>query len=87
MRRHMVHFTASADRLAKGSVVHLHARLGASGLNPSAPRDWRASFLDRGAALDHILAWPIERALIAHGDLPTEDGRAFVAALSRIITC
>ena len=49
--------------------------------NPSAPRDWRASFLDRGAAraaLDRVLAWPIERVLIAHGDLPTEDGAAFV---------
>lgn len=49
--------------------------------NPGAPRDWRASFLDRGAAraaLDPILAWPIERVLIAHGDLPSEDGRAFV---------
>jgi hypothetical protein len=49
--------------------------------NPSAPRDWRASFLDRGAAraaLDRVLAWPIERVLIAHGDLPTEDGAVFV---------
>ena len=49
--------------------------------NPSAPRDWRASFLDRGAAraaLNQILAWPIERVLIAHGDLPTGDGAAFV---------
>ena len=49
--------------------------------NPSTPRDWRASFLDRGAAraaLDRVLAWPIERVLIAHGDLPTEDGAAFV---------
>jgi hypothetical protein len=49
--------------------------------NPGAPRDWRASFLDRHAArlaLGQILAWPIERALIAHGDLPTENGAAFV---------
>ena len=49
--------------------------------NPGTPRDWRASFLDRGtarAALDRILAWPIERVLIAHGDLPTEKGAAFV---------
>ncbi len=49
--------------------------------NPSAPRDWRASFLARGAAraaLNRVLAWPIERVLIAHGDLPTEDGAAFV---------
>jgi hypothetical protein len=49
--------------------------------NPSTPSDWRASFLDRGAAraaLNRVLAWPIERVLIAHGDLPTVDGAAFV---------
>ena len=49
--------------------------------NPGAPRDWRASFLDRGAAraaLDRVLAWPIERVLIAHGDLPTQGDAAFV---------
>jgi hypothetical protein len=49
--------------------------------NPGAPRDWRASFLNRRAArasLDKVLAWPIERVLIAHGDLPTGDGTAFV---------
>ncbi len=48
---------------------------------PSAPSDWRASFLNRRAArvsLDKVLAWPIERVLIAHGDLPTGDGAAFV---------
>jgi len=49
--------------------------------NPGIPGDWRASFLNRRAAraaLDKILVWPIERVLIAHGDLPTEDGPAFV---------
>lgn len=49
--------------------------------NPSAPRDWRTSFLDRRAAraaLGRVLAWPIERVLIAHGELPTGDGAAFV---------
>jgi hypothetical protein len=49
--------------------------------NPGAPGDWRASFLDRRAArasLDKVLAWPIERVLIAHGDLPPGDGTAFV---------
>jgi hypothetical protein len=49
--------------------------------NPGAPCDWRASFLNRRAArnsLDKVLAWPIERVLIAHGDLPTGDGAAFV---------
>jgi hypothetical protein len=49
--------------------------------NPGTPSDWRASFLNRGAArasVGKILAWPIERVLIAHGDLPTGDGAAFV---------
>lgn len=49
--------------------------------NPAAPRDWRTSFLNRRAArlaLGQVLAWPIERVLIAHGDLPNADGPAFV---------
>ncbi len=49
--------------------------------NPGTPGDWRASFLDRRAArasLDKVLAWPIERVLIAHGDLPAGDGAAVV---------
>jgi hypothetical protein len=49
--------------------------------NPGAPVDWRASFLNRRAArasVGKILAWPIERVLIAHGDLPTGDAAAFV---------
>lgn len=49
--------------------------------NPGTPSDWRASFLNRRAAraaLGQILAWPIERVLIAHGDLPAADGAAFV---------
>jgi hypothetical protein len=49
--------------------------------NPGAPSDWRASFLNRRAArmsLDKVLAWPIERVVIAHGDLPMGDGTAFV---------
>ena len=49
--------------------------------NPGAPREWRASFLNRRAAqvsLHKVLAWPIEQVLIAHGDLPTEDAAAVV---------
>jgi hypothetical protein len=49
--------------------------------NPGAPREWRASFLNRRAAraaLQRILAWPIERVLAAHGDPATADGAAFV---------
>ncbi|HEU0217809.1 MAG TPA: DUF4336 domain-containing protein [Stellaceae bacterium] len=49
--------------------------------HPGAPREWRASFVDRcaaRAALGRILAWPIERVLIAHGEPATSDGGAFV---------
>jgi hypothetical protein len=49
--------------------------------NPGAPREWRATFLNRRAArasLKHILAWPIERVLVAHGEPVTTDGAAFV---------
>ena len=45
------------------------------------PRDWRSSFLDRDAAraaLARILAWPIERVLIAHGTSACTDGAAFM---------
>jgi hypothetical protein len=49
--------------------------------NPGAPRELRASFLGRRAArtaLDRVLAWPIERVLIAHGAPVTANGAAFV---------
>lgn len=48
---------------------------------PGAPREWRASFFNRRAAraaLRAILAWPIERVFIAHGELVTENGATFV---------
>jgi Domain of unknown function (DUF4336) len=48
---------------------------------PGAPREWRASFFNRRAArtaLHNILAWPIERVLIAHGEPVAGDGAAFV---------
>lgn len=49
--------------------------------DPGAPREWRASFFNRRvarAALERILAWPIERVLIAHGEPAAADGKAFV---------
>jgi hypothetical protein len=49
--------------------------------NPGAPREWRASFVNRQAAraaLQLILAWPIDRVLIAHGEPAIADGTAFV---------
>ena len=49
---------------------------------PSVPRKFRLAFTDRVAArssLDHILSWPAEKLLIAHGMPVTEDGRAVIA--------
>ncbi len=49
--------------------------------HPGAPRDWRASFIDRRAAraaLERVLAWPIQRVLIAHGEPASTGGAAFV---------
>lgn len=50
--------------------------------HPGAPRELRASFLfhrrQARAAVERILAWPIERVLIAHGDCATSDGADFV---------
>lgn len=48
---------------------------------PGAPREFRASFLNRRkarAALGRILDWPIERVVIAHGAPVTEDAKGFV---------
>jgi hypothetical protein len=63
------------------------ARLdGVTAANPGAPREWRASFLNRRAAracLERILAWPIEHVFIAHGELPIDDGAAFVRTAFR----
>lgn len=49
--------------------------------NPGAPRDWRLTFTNREAAraaLGRILAWPIERVVIAHGQPVEANGAAFV---------
>jgi hypothetical protein len=46
-----------------------------------APSDWRSTFLNRRAAraaVARILAWPIERVLIAHGPPACTDGAAFM---------
>ena len=54
--------------------------------HPGAPREWRASFFfkraEARASLERILAWPIERVLIAHGDPVSSDGVAFVRKAS-----
>ena len=50
--------------------------------HPGAPRELRWSFLFRRgearAALERILAWPIEQVIVAHGDVVRTDGGAFV---------
>ncbi len=49
--------------------------------NPGAPREFRWSFTNRRAAraaFQRILAWPIERVIMAHGDPVTADGMVFV---------
>lgn len=50
--------------------------------HPGAPREVRLSFLFHRrrarAALTRILAWPIERVIVAHGDMVQSDGAAFV---------
>jgi hypothetical protein len=54
--------------------------------NPSAPRDWRASFLNRSAArhaLAQIKSWNAERVVIAHGEMARSDGAAFIAKAFR----
>ncbi|WP_448954636.1 DUF4336 domain-containing protein [Labrys neptuniae] len=48
---------------------------------PSVPRKFRAAFVNRGAAriaVKHILAWPVQNVLMAHGDPIVGDGRAFI---------
>lgn len=48
---------------------------------PSVPRKFRVTFTDRRAAreaLQHILAWPTKKVLIAHGAPITDDGQTFL---------
>jgi hypothetical protein len=49
--------------------------------DPGAPREWRASFWNRKkarAALNRILDWHPEKAIIAHGTMPRGDTTAFI---------
>lgn len=62
-----------------GWVMRLWGLVGEDG---STPREWRASFVDRGparAALRRALAWDPARLVIAHGVLPAESGREALA--------
>ena len=59
------------------------------GSEPAVPRKFRATFVNRRAAraaLDHILAWPAEKVLLAHGAPVTADGRAFIGRAFRWLT-
>ena len=52
-----------------------------TGPEPSVPRKFRLAFTRRSAARDalaHVLAWPAERVLMAHGAPVQKDARAFL---------
>jgi hypothetical protein len=70
----------SADRLTgwRAIVAKLDLMVG---LEPSVPRKFRVTFTDRHAArgsLEHILAWPAERVLMAHGPPVENDARSYL---------
>ncbi|MFZ2467411.1 MAG: DUF4336 domain-containing protein [Parvibaculum sedimenti] len=51
------------------------------GAEPAVPRKFRTAFIGRRAArvaLEHILAWPAENVLMAHGAPVIGDGQAFI---------
>jgi hypothetical protein len=75
---HVAHSPRNWFKGWRALVAHLD---GIIAPNPGAPREWRASFIDRRAArsaLERILAWPIDRVLIAHGEPTTTNGAVFV---------
>jgi hypothetical protein len=52
-----------------------------TGPEPSVPRKFRVAFTNRRAArdsLEHILAWPAEKVLMAHGSPVEKDAPAFL---------
>jgi hypothetical protein len=53
---------------------------------PSVPRKFRLAFTNRNAArasLEHVLSWPAEKVLMAHGTPVNEDGRALIGRAFR----
>jgi hypothetical protein len=59
------------------------------GPEPSVPRKFRAAFTNRRAArdsLEHILAWPVEKVLMAHGTPVEKDARAYLRRAFRWLT-
>jgi hypothetical protein len=56
---------------------------------PSVPRKFRLAFTDRSAArtsLEHVLSWPAEKVLMAHGTPVSEAGRTFIDRAFRWLT-
>lgn len=59
------------------------------GPEPSVPRKFRLAFTNRSAArasLGHVLSWPAEKVLMAHGTPVRTDGRAFIGNAFRWLT-
>jgi hypothetical protein len=55
---------------------------------PAVPRKFRVAFTDRAAAresLRHILAWPTQKVIMAHGPLILRDGQAFLRRAFRFL--
>lgn len=55
----------------------------------SVPRKFRMAFIDRRAArasIEHVLAWPAKKVLMAHGHLITEHGQDFIRRTFRWLT-
>ncbi len=69
----------------KGMLMRLDGLVGKHG---STPREWRATFLRRGAARaarDKVLSWKAERLVIAHGECARTEATSIIAdALSWI---
>lgn len=69
----------------KGWVMRLDGLVGAHG---STPREWRASFLRRGAARaarNRVLEWNARQLLIAHGECAHENATQIIADALRWI--
>ncbi len=69
----------------RGMLMKLDGLVGEQG---STPREWRASFLRRSPARiarDRVLAWQVERLLIAHGDCAQTGATSIIANALRWI--
>lgn len=59
------------------------------GREPQVPRKFRTAFVNRTAARaarDRILAWPVQKVLMAHGKPVEEDAQAFLKRAFRWLT-